>query len=140
MIILDTNVLSEVMRPEPSPRVIKWIDRQSFGELFTTAITVGEIYCGIELLPRGRRRDKLFAAAETIFNREFLDRALAFNAEAARVFSRIYTRRRFRGRPISQSDAQIAAIVQLHGATLATRNIADFESCSIDLFDPWQDE
>lgn len=138
MIVLDTNVVSEVMRPAPSAQVLTWIDRQPVGELFTTAITVAEIFCGIELLPRGKRRDSLLATAEAIFNRDFLDRALAFNADAARIFSRIYSRRRVRGRPISQSDGQIAAIVQLHGATLATHNVADFEGCGIALFDPWQ--
>lgn len=138
MIVLDTNVLSEVMRPNPSREVLRWIDSQSGDELFTTAITVAEIYYGIELLPGGKRRNSLLAAAEAIFNREFLDRALAFNAEAARIFSRIYARRRAAGHPITQSDAQIAATVELHGATLATRNVADFEGCGIRLLDPWQ--
>lgn len=138
MIVLDTNVVSEVMRPVPSPQVLSWIDRQPADELFTTAITVAEIYYGIELLATGKRRDALLAAAEAIFNRDFLDRALAFNADAAKIFSRISARRRATGRPISQSDAQIAAIVQLHGATLATRNDADFESCGVRLLDPWK--
>jgi predicted nucleic acid-binding protein len=138
MIVLDTNVLSEVMRPNPSREVLEWIDSQSGDEVFTTAITVAEIYYGIELLPRGKRRNSLLAAAEAIFNGDFLDRALAFNAEAARIFSRIYARRRAAGHPITQSDAQIAATVELHGATLATRNVADFEGCGIRLFNPWQ--
>ena len=139
MIVVDTNVLSEVMRPNPSARVVNWIERQSADELFTTAITVGEIYYGIQLLPKGKRRDNLFAAAEVIFNHDFRDRALAFTAEAARIFSEIYARRRLAGRRVGQSDAQIAAITRLHGATLATHNVADFEGCGIRLFDPWQE-
>jgi predicted nucleic acid-binding protein len=138
MIVLDTNVLSEVMRPNPSPHVLNWIDRQSAGELFTTAITVAEIYYGIELLPRGKRRNSLLEAAEAIFDREFLDRALAFNSAAARIFARISARRRAAGHPMSQADAQIAAIVQLHEATLATHNLSDFEDCGVRVLDPWQ--
>ncbi|MGC2109644.1 MAG: type II toxin-antitoxin system VapC family toxin [Candidatus Korobacteraceae bacterium] len=138
MIVLDTNVASELMRATPDHGVLNWIDKYPATELFTTAITVAEVYFGIELLPRGKRREELLSLAEAIFDRDFLDRTLAFDADSARIFSRIAAQRRGRGRPISQSDAQIAAIVQRHGAMLATRNIADFESCGIRLLDPWQ--
>jgi len=138
MIVLDTNVLSEAMRPRPSRQVLSWLEEQPASQLFTTAVTVAEIYYGIELLPKGKRRDSLLAAAEAVFAVDFRDRILAFDADAARIFSQIAARRRRSGRPISQSDAQIAAIVALHGATLATHNVADFENCGIRLFDPWQ--
>jgi len=137
MIILDTNVVSEVMRPVPSPQVLDWIDTVPSNELFTTAITVAEIYYGVEVLTKSKRRDALLAASDAIFDGDFRDRVLAFNAGAARVFSQISARRRATGRPISQSDAQIAAIVQLHGGTLATHNTRDFEGCGVRLIDPW---
>ncbi len=137
MIVVDTNVVSEAMRLAPSPQVLRWLDKQRADQLFTTAVTVAEIYYGIELLPKGKRRATLLVAAEAVFE-DFRDRILAFDGEAARVFSRISASRRASGRSISQSDAQIAAIVQLHGATLATHNLADFENCGIHALDPWQ--
>ncbi len=138
MIVVDTNVVSELMRLSPDPRVRKWIDQLPARELFTTVITVGEVYFGIELLPRSKRRDTLLNAAEIIFSRDFADRVLPLTTEAARIFSRISARRRIQGRPISQSDAQIAAIVQHEKGTLATRNTADFEDCGIRVVDPWR--
>lgn len=138
MIILDTNVLSEMMRPTPDTIVSHWVDSHPPGDLFTTAITIAEIYYGIELLEMGKRRNDLLAAAARIFTQTFFDRTLSFDADAARIFAEISALRRRRGRPIREFDAQIASIVQLHGATLATRNTADFESCGIRLIDPWQ--
>ncbi|HEY1731709.1 MAG TPA: type II toxin-antitoxin system VapC family toxin [Terriglobales bacterium] len=110
MTILDTNVISEVMRPKPSSQVLSWVQAQPSRELFTTAITVAEIYYGIELLAKSKRREVLQAAADGIFALDFADRTLAFDGDAARIFSSICARRRGSGRPISQSDAQIAAI------------------------------
>ena len=137
MIILDTNVLSELMRPKPSHQVVNWVARQSTVELFTTAITVGEIFYGIESLPDGKRRHGLLAAAEAMFAEDFSGRVLEFESVAARVFSRIAAHRRILGRPISHADAQIAAITQAQKAKLATHNKADFEDCGIYLVDPW---
>ncbi len=137
MIILDTNVLSELMRPSPSPTVTAWVGRQSVGELFTTAITEAEIFYGIELLATGRRRAALLAAAEEMFTEDFAGRILGFDSENARIFSRIAAHRRALGRPISHADAQIAAIAQLRRARLATRNVADFADCDVELVDPW---
>src|SRR5450631_2364394 len=122
MIVLDTNVLSELMRPQPSARVVAWVSKQPAVELFTTSITEAEIFYGIELLTRGKRRDGLLAAAEAMFESDFAGRILDFDSNAARVFSRIAARRRAVGRPISHPDAQIAAIAQLRGAALATHN------------------
>lgn len=137
MIILDTNVLSELMRPEPSPRVVAWVAKQPATELFTTAITEAEIFYGIELLTKGKRREGLLAAAEAVFAEDLAGRIFGFESDAARVFSKIAAHRRALGRPISHADAQIAAIVQVRGAKLATRNIADFGDCDLDVVDPW---
>jgi toxin FitB len=137
MIILDTNVLSELMRPDPSPRVVSWIGKQSTMELFTTSFTEAEIFYGIELLAPGKRREGLLAAAEAMFVKDLAGRVFEFESDAARAFSRIAAARRSLGQPISQADAQIAAIAQARRARLATRNVEDFENCGIDLVDPW---
>jgi len=137
MIILDTNVLSELMRPKPSPRVATWVAKQPAAELFTTSITEAEIFYGIELLTKGKRREGLLAAAEAMFAEDFGGRICGFDSDAARIFSRIAAHRRARGRPISHADAQIAALARARGAKLATRNVADFEDCNVDVVDPW---
>jgi toxin FitB len=136
MIILDTNVLSELMRPKPSPRVSAWIGQQAATEIFTTAMTEAEIFYGIELLVKSKRREQLLAAAEALFAEDLAGRVLAFDSVAARAFSHIAAHRRGLGRPISHADAQIAAN-QVQGAWLATRNTADFTECGVDLIDPW---
>jgi predicted nucleic acid-binding protein len=137
MIILDTNVLSELMRPTPHPRVVAWTAKQSATELFTTSITEAEIFYGLELLAKGKRREGLLAAAEAMFAEDLAGRVLGFESDAARAFSRIAAHRRALGRPISHADAEIAAIAQVRGAKLATRNIADFEDCGLAAVDPW---
>ena len=137
MIILDTNVLSELMRPKPSPRVSGWVAKQPAMELFTTSITEAEIFLGIELLTQGKRREGLLRAAEEMFAEDLGGRILGFESEAARLFSTIADHRRARGRPISHADAQIAAIAKLRQAKLATRNVTDFDDCGIDLVNPW---
>jgi hypothetical protein len=137
MIILDTNVLSELMRPKPSPKVTAWFARVPPTEFFTTTITEAEIFCGIELLAKSKRREALVAAAETMFSEDFAGRIFAFDSDAARAFSRLAAHHRGLGKPISYADAQIAAIAQVRGARLATRNVADFRHCDLDLLDPW---
>jgi predicted nucleic acid-binding protein len=137
MIILDTNVLAELMRPRPSPLVVAWVAKQAAAELFTTAISEAEIFYGIELLSPGKRREALLAAAEAMFAEDFAERICAFDSDAARVFSKIVAHRSRRGRPIGHADAQIAAIVRSRGARLATRNTADFEDCGLEVVDPW---
>ena len=137
MIILDTNVLSELMRPSPSLKVVGWIAKHSGPELFTTSITEAEIFYGIELLTKGKRREELLAAADAMFAEDFAGRIFGFESDTARAFSKIAAQRRTLGRPISHADAQIAAIAQTRKAKLATRNIADFEGCGIDVVDPW---
>lgn len=137
MIILDTNVLSELMRPKPSAQVVAWVGKQPAAELFTTSITEAEIFYGIELLNKGKRRDGLLLAAEAMFEDDLAGRVFDFDRHAARSFSRIAARRRALGKPISHPDAQIAAIAQCRGAALATHNTADFVSCGIRVIDPW---
>jgi len=137
MIILDTNVLSELMRPTPTPGVVAWVARQPAAELFTTSITEAEIFYGIELLSKGKRREGLLAAAEAMFAEDLAGRIFGFESEAARVFSKIAAHRCALGRPINHADAQIAAIARVRGAKLATGNVADFEDCGLDVVDPW---
>lgn len=140
MTVLDTNVLSEIMAASPSEAALAWVSgRRRVDTLFITTITVAEILYGIELLAPGKRRDKLSAEAEAMFAEDFAGRILAFDEHAARLFSQIAAERRRRGRPIAALDAQIAAIAQVHGALLATRNIADFEGCGLRLVNPWLD-
>jgi hypothetical protein len=137
MIILDTNVLSELMRSEPSARVAEWVAKQAGSELCTTSITEAEVFYGIELVAKGKRREGLLAAAEAMFAEDLGGRVLGFESDAARAFSKIAAQRRSLGRPISHPDAQIAAIAQVRAAKLATRNVTDFEGCGVDVVDPW---
>jgi predicted nucleic acid-binding protein len=136
--ILDTNVVSEPMRPSPSAAVLAWLSRKpENGHFFVTTITVAEILFGIELLPRGKRYDKMLAEAQATFAEDFAGRILSFDEDAARAFPGIAVGRRAQGRPIADLDAQIAAIVYSRGALLATRNTADFEGCGVRLVNPW---
>jgi predicted nucleic acid-binding protein len=137
MIILDTNVLSELMRAAPDAAVLRWFDTQPASGLFITAITEAEIRLGLELLPDGKRRTALSAAAGDIFAKDFAGRILPFDSAAAAAYARIVSSCRAAGRPISQFDAQIASIAHTRGASLATRNVSDFENCRVELLNPW---
>jgi|ERR1700677_3155361 toxin FitB len=137
MIILDTNVLSELMRAKPSPRVVAWVAAQPATELFTTSITEAEIFYGIELLSQGKRREALLAAAEAMFAEDLAGRILGFESDAAQVFSTLAAGCRALGRLISHADAQIASIAKVRRARLATHDVGDFEDCDVDLIDPW---
>lgn len=138
MIILDTNVVSELMRPSPEQRVLRWFGNQAAEDLHITAITMAEILYGIELIATSRRRDVLRTGAEKMFDAVFTDRILTYEDRAARAFSQIASARRRQGKPISESDAQIAAITRVLGATLATRNPYVFEGCGVRLVNPWE--
>jgi toxin FitB len=137
MIVLDTNVLSEVISLEPSASVTRWILREQALGLYTTSISQGELLYGVELLPKGRRRSGLHAAILKMLAEDFADRILAFDSEAAESYAHIAASRRMMGRPISEADARIAAIARSHGASLATRNARDFEHCGIKVLNPW---
>lgn len=138
MIVLDTNVLSELMKPAPNAKVSGWVGAQPADSIFTTSVTQAEILHGIMLLPAGRRRDALERAAEAMFAADFSGRVLAFGSDAARAYARIATDRRRSGRPISQFDAQIAAIARHAGAAIATRNVADYAATGVKIVDPWK--
>jgi len=138
MIILDTNVLSEAIRPLPAGVVLEWLAAQPPSSLFTTAITQAEIFYGLALMPRGKRHADLESAAIAMFDEDFAGRILPFDSDAARVFPAIVRARRRIGRPMAQADAQIAAIARSRGAALATRNTADFEHCGIEVLNPWE--
>lgn len=137
MIILDTDVVSELMRPTPTAAVTEWVASQPSASLYTTSITEAEILHGIMLLPAGRRRTALEVASLAMFSEDFAGRILGFGSDAAAHYARIASDRRRAGHPISAFDAQIAAIARVMGATIATRNIADFEGLGLRLVDPW---
>ncbi|WP_248805561.1 type II toxin-antitoxin system VapC family toxin [Pseudomonas sp. MWU13-2100] len=137
MIILDTNVLSEIMRPVPATGVMKWLQMQPRASMFTTTMTRGEILYGVRLMPEGARRDRLWDIALDIFNIDFAGRLLGFDSDAADAFAEISASRRHAGSPISQFDAMIAAMACSRGAILATRNIKDFIGCGVDVVNPW---
>ena len=138
MIVLDTNVVSELMAPAPDDGVVRWAASHRASRLFTTTITQAEILYGLRLLPKGKRRDQLEAAAASLFDKIFEGRLLAFGRDAAQAYARIAADRRRRGSPISALDAEIASIARAAGASLATRNVDDFVGCGIDLIDPWE--
>mgnify|MGYP001297359493 CR=1 FL=1 len=137
MIVLDTNVLSELIRPAPDPHVLAWMEAQPADALFTTAITRCEMLFGARILPPGRRRDGLLAEIAAIFSTDMAGRVLAYDEAAADAHVEISVQRRAQGRPVSPSDMMIAGIVRSLEATLATRNVRDFEGCGITLVDPW---
>jgi toxin FitB len=140
MIVLDTNIISELMRAAPDPKVMSWIAGQPIASVFTTALTQAEIFYGLALLPDGRRREALLAAAHPMFEVDLSGRVLPFDIDAASAFPKIATGRKQQGKPISQIDAQIAAIVRSRGARLATRNVSNFADCGITVVNPWGDE
>ncbi|MFY9728310.1 MAG: type II toxin-antitoxin system VapC family toxin [Bryobacteraceae bacterium] len=137
MIILDTNVLSEALKPVPSAVVLRWLAAQAASVVFTTTITMAEVLYGVEALPPGKRRTRLLAAVEKMFAEEFEGRILPFDEDATRAFAGIVASRDRAGHPISQFDAMIAAIARSHRAAVATRNTADFDHCGIQVIDPW---
>lgn len=140
MIVLDTNVLSELMRPDPEQAVIAWMDRQDPATLFLTAITVAEILYGIARLPEGKRRSGLRELGVAVLQEDFAGRIISFDETAAECYADVVWERQRSGHPISMADAQIAAICRtLNGVTLATRNSLDFEGIGLDLTNPWTD-
>ena len=137
MIVLDTNVVSELMRDSPQQAVVDWFDAQHTNSLSITTITQAEILTGIELLPDGRRKNNLFQLADYFFTSIFIGRVLVFDSNAASAYAEIFAQRQTLGRPISQADCQIAAIARSREASIATRNVRDFEGVGVELIDPW---
>ena len=138
MTILDTNVLSELMKATPAPTVLAWMSLHPTDDLFISTISMAEIWFGVELLPKGKRRDGLLREVEVTFARDFAGRILAFDEGAARMFGSIVASRRLQGRPIGIADGQIAAIARYRQSTLATRDTGDFEGCGVRLVNPWE--
>jgi toxin FitB len=137
VIVIDTNVLSEVLKPFPSPTVQGWLASQELSSVFITTITQAEVLYGVELLAPGRRRTRLLAAVENLFAEDFEGQILPFDEAAARAYARIVVAREKSGRPVSQFDAMIAAIAQSHRAAVATRDTSDFERCGVHVINPW---
>lgn len=137
MILLDTNVISELMRPAPEAAVERWLADQPVARIFITAIAEAELRYGLALLADGKRRAALARELEGMIAEDFAGRILPFDSPAAVAFADIAARRRQAGRPISTADAQIAAVARSRGAALATRNTADFEACGIEVINPW---
>ena len=136
MIILDSNVVSEVMQPRPNEKVIAWLDRQSRSSIWTTSITVFEIRFGLQIIPAGRRRDAYIEAFENLLDR--IDhRVVSFDIDSAERASVLMASRRMQGRPRESRDTMIAGIVLSRHATLATRNVRDFDDISATIIDPW---
>ena len=138
MILLDSNVVSELMRPAPEPRVLEWLDAQPAADVWISAVTVGEIRLGIALLRDGHRKERLADLAEAMFQDEFSDNCLSYDMRAAAQYAAIVATRTRLGRPISVEDAQIAAIARSGGLDLATRNTKDFSDIDgLQLMNPW---
>ena len=137
MIIIDTNVVSELLLVLPNPLVLQWIEIQSRQSVHITAVTEAELRTGAVILPVGKRKTYLTKLIEDTLREDFPERILPFDSAAALVYANICAYRRSLGRPISQFDAQIAAICKARGATLATRNVADFADTGLKLVNPW---
>ena len=134
---LDTNVLSEVMKPTPSVAVATWMRAQSPRSLFTASICQAEILAGVAVLPTGRRRAEFEATARAIFTREFDGRILPFDTKAASAYADIFATRRQMGRPIATADLIVAATARAHDAAVVTRDSGGFEGCGVTVVNPW---
>lgn len=139
MIVLDTNVVSELMRPELAAGVVAWVDRHPAGEVFVTAVTAAELLYGVARLPDGSRKATLTVKVRELLDDDFAGRVLPFDAGAADHYADIVVSRERGGRPVSMPDAQIAATCRRHGADLATRNVKDFTDTGVRVLNPWDD-
>jgi predicted nucleic acid-binding protein len=138
MILLDTNVVSEIIRPHPDRHVVDWLNRQSAEALHISAPVIAEIRFGIALLPSSKRKLMLDGFASSLTRVKFRDRVFPFDTQAAEDFADVLAGRRLLGRPIDVFDAMIAAIARVRGAKLATRNVSDFELLGLDLINPFE--
>ncbi len=140
MILVDTNVVSEIMKVAPSESVVNWLNSQKSSSLYVSTVTIGEIEYGLRILPSGNRRLQLSERFERFVSLAFAQRILDYDEAAARAYGEVMGHRRELGRPISVPDGQIAAIARSNGFTVATRNISDFEDCGVELIDPFETE
>ncbi len=138
-VLLDTNIVSEIIKPTSEPRVARWLMGQPAGDIFLCAVTEAELRYGLALMPTGRRRDVLAADVQRMLSAVFAGRIWPFDSDAAAEYAVIAASRRSAGRPIAIPDAQIAAIAKSRGAALATRNLRDFEACGVEIINPWDD-
>ena len=137
MIVIDTNVVSELMRARPDPAVLAWFAGHAAEVLFLTAVSEAELRTGAAILPAGQRRDRLVRAIDAMIDQDFAGRILPFDSPAARSYAEIAAARRATGKPIMDADCQIAAIAVSCGAAIATRNVKDFGGCGIEVINPW---
>jgi predicted nucleic acid-binding protein len=139
VIVLDTNVVSEIIRPEPNARVLRWLRAHPYSSVSTTTITRGELLYGVQLLPDGKRKAALRDDVLSFFASRMAGPVLSFDSDASDAYAEIYAKRRKAGKPNSPLDAMIAAIARSRGSAAATRNIKDFCNCGIDVINPWND-
>jgi predicted nucleic acid-binding protein len=137
MLLLDTNVISEVMRIRPDPAVSAWLRKHPRNELWTASVVVAELLAGVALLATGSKKRALGEAVEGVIGEDFRGQILRFDLPAARHYAQIRASRQHIGRPIREVDAMIAAITLTNAAVLATRNTRDFEHCGIKVVNPW---
>ena len=135
--LLDTNVLSETMKPRPATAIAAWMRAQPLRSLYTAAFCQAEILAGIAILPAGRRRTELETMAQAIFSEDFEGRILPFDAKAANAYAELFAVRRQGGRPIETPDLIVAATARAHDAAVVTRDLGGFEGCGLTLVDPW---
>lgn len=136
MIVLDTTVVSEAMRPSPSPAVLDWMDRQAAETLYLSSVTIAELLYGVGALPAGRRKQTLLRTVDGLIEL-FDDRVLPFNLEAARCYADLAVTARMGGKGFPTPDGYIAAIAVANGFTVATRDAGPFQAAGIDIIDPW---
>jgi predicted nucleic acid-binding protein len=137
MIVLDTNVISEPLKPRADPRVIRWLDAQEPETLYLTATTLSEVLIGIALLPVGKRKRGMERTMQTLLTKLFAGRFLSFDREAAIALGLLGSRAAAKGYSISVADCQIAAIAAVHGFTVATRDTAPFLAANVPVINPW---
>jgi predicted nucleic acid-binding protein len=136
MFLLDTNVLSALMMMQPPPEIAAWVSAQPDDLIYTAAVCQAEILAGLAILPEGRRRAELATAAQAMFLEDFAGRVLPFDTLAAQDYADMYVARRRTGRPAAALDLMIGAIARVNGASVVTRNVADFESCGVPIINP----
>ena len=139
MLVVDTNVLSALMRPKPDTVIASWTAARATSSMHLTAVSEAELRFGLAVMPPGRRRDGLAAGLERMLRTGFANRVLPFDSAAASAYAEIVAARRAMGRPMPEADCQIAAIARSRGMAVVTRNVRDFADAGIDVIDPWTD-